>query len=349
MNKTLSQLRILYLIKTMGIGGAERFTFNLCKYFSKRVDHITVFSSGGIFVEELNKLGINHISSTFANGKNFLKLRKQIKDLIKNNNFDIIHCQHRIFLPILRTIKTGNTKLIYTANNFFNDIYQKVLFPDAAVAISPSIEKNLLETTFLHKRKIFRINYGVEIRDIFKPSDENIALGFVGRLIREKGIYQLIEAFKEITTERFRLIICGDGPEKNNILKIIQNEGPASNIRLIPPTIEIDQVYKLIDILILPTSLNEGLPISILEALVRKIIVVTTEKGAIKDIIVDNETGFILKDNTVAGIIENVDYLVKNSRLLGDIKEKGYNKVKNDYSIDVMLEGYKRLYLKMLN
>ncbi len=343
MNKTLNQLKILYLIKTMDVGGAERFTFNLCKYFSEKVKDITVFSSGGIFVDELKNLNIRHIKSPFANSKNFLRLRSELKKTIKANYFDIIHCQHRIFLPILKTINTSSTKVIYTANNFFDDLYQKIIFPDAAVAISPLIEKNLLETTFIDKKKIYRINYGVDIKNKFKPLTEDITIGFIGRLIKEKGIYQLLKSFKEIKTGKLKLIICGDGPEKKNILKIIETENLGESIRFLSPAFNIDDVYSLIDVLILPTSLNEGLPVSILEALARKIIVVTTGEGAIKDVIADNETGLLLKNNTVKSIIERINYLLNNIDKLESIKNNGYKKVKDEFSIEVMCKGYERL------
>src|SRR3989304_6716462 len=112
------KLKILYLIKTMNVGGAERFTFNLCRYFSDKVKKITVFSSGGIFADELNKTRVKCINSSFAKSKNLPAIRSELKQIITEKDFDIIHVQHRIFLPLLMTLNTGSAKIIYTANNF---------------------------------------------------------------------------------------------------------------------------------------------------------------------------------------------------------------------------------------
>lgn len=342
---TIAQLKILYLIKTMGVGGAERFTFNLCKYFSDKSNSVTVYSSGGIFADELNRTNVTCINSSFAESKNLPAIRSELKQIIIEEGFDIIHVQHRIFLPLLMTLNTGSAKIIYTANNFFNDFYQKLIFPDAAVAISPSIENNLLKSTLINRTKIFKINYGVEVKETFRSPGNNITLGFVGRLIKEKGIYQLIDAFRKIKSDRLKLIICGNGPEKNNILKLIETGNTCSKIEYLSPAINIDDIYSLIDVLVLPTLLNEGLPISILEALARKIIVITTKSGAITDVITDNETGLLLEDYSEKSIINKINYLLESSGDMSVIRENGYNKVKSDYSIEIMLKGYEKLYL----
>jgi len=344
MKNELNQINILYLIKTMDVGGAEKFTLNLCKYFSAKVKKIVVYSSGGIFVKQLEKINIEHIKSERANSGNLLKIRSEISKIISHGNFDIIHSQHRIFLPILKTINTGTAKIIYTANNFFDDIYQKLLFADLAVAISPSIQNNLFKTTFLSKDKIRRVNYGVEINRPHNKENGKFVLGFIGRLIKEKGINQLVEAIKKINQNNVELIICGDGPEKNDIYNIV-NHIPENKIQLLEPLINIDTVYDKIDALILPTSLNEGLPISILEALIKKKIVISTNSGAITDVVVDNETGLILENNSPKCILEKITWILNNKREIELIKEKGYQKVKTEYSMKAMLEGYERLYI----
>ena len=61
MTTELKRVKILFLVKTMDIGGAERFTLNLCRYFKDKTSGITVASSGGIFVDCLEQAGIKHI------------------------------------------------------------------------------------------------------------------------------------------------------------------------------------------------------------------------------------------------------------------------------------------------
>lgn len=342
MIKTLSRIKILYLVKTMGVGGAEKFTLNLCRHFSGITKSVAVYSSGGIFVEELNRINVRHLRSGNAKSRNIVKIRSEIRNIIREENFDIIHSQHRIYLPILNSINTGNAKIIYTANNFFNDFYQRLIFPDKAVAISPSIEKNLLGTTLLGRKRVKKINYGVEEGKFNRSSEDTIRLGFVGRLIKEKGIYELIKAMGKL--ENVRLIICGDGPEKNNIADLTGSKNSRAQIKLLKPAMNMNDVYGKIDVLVLPSILNEGLPISILEAMARKIPVISTSTGAVSDVIIDKVTGLMLENHSAECICEKINWVSNNREKINSIRNAGYNKIKAEYKMETMLEGYEELY-----
>ncbi len=349
----LNNKKILYLVKTLDVGGAERFTFNLCKYFVNVFAEVTVFSSGGIFEEELKKLGVKTTNSTLAYRtriKNYFKLKNELKLLLSKNHFDIIHCQHRYFVPIIKSLKSKNTSLVYTANNYFNDLYQRFLFPDVAVAISSTIYKNLISTLSIKSNRIIQINYGVEENTLKKVSSV-IHIGFVGRLIKEKGIYDLVEAAKILISHniRFRLLIKGTGPEKDKISKIISDPLLNSFIQIDNIDTNIEKIYNNLDIIVLPSKLNEGLPVSILESLVNKILVVTTSVGGVQDVIRNNETGFILKSNNPSEISEILIYIVNNFNSLENIKETGYKLVCRKYSLSKMLNGYEELYLNIFN
>lgn len=348
MNRRLKKLKILYLVKTMDVGGAERITLSLCRYFSDRFNDITVFSSGGILEKELCKFNINHIKYTGVRKRNIPGLRNALNKTIQNGNFDIIHSQHRIFLPLLKTINTGRSKIIYTANNYFNDIYQKILFADAAVAISPAIESNLKNTAVLGDDKIYRINYGVRIKDSPLIRTGKPVFGFFGRLIKKKGIFPLIRAIQDLPAGNMELIICGNGPEEEKIRGIINSPGTDNKIRLMGPVTDVDRFYDKIDTLVLPTEFNEGLPVSVLEAMSRKKLVITTGAGAIKDVIKDGETGHILANNSPSRIKNKILHVINSGAENNLIRKNGYEKVKEEYSLEAMLNGHENLYRQVL-
>src|ERR1035437_7896874 len=94
----LKNIKILYLVKTMDVGGAERFTLNLAKHFAVKSGGVTVASTGGLFVDELSKNGIKHIR---LNNRpeiiNFIPLCIELFRIIGEDDYAIIHCQQRIF------------------------------------------------------------------------------------------------------------------------------------------------------------------------------------------------------------------------------------------------------------
>jgi glycosyltransferase involved in cell wall biosynthesis len=348
----LGEKKILYLVKTLNVGGTERFTFNLCNFFVNVFSEVTVFSSGGIFSEELKKNGIRIYNSPHAAKigiRNYFLLKRKLSGFFENNHFDIIHCQHRYFVPIINSLKLKNTKIVYTANNYFNDIYQKLIRADAITGISPTIYNNLIATMKTQKDKIISINYGVtEIEN--RKFKNDFCVGYVGRMIKEKGIFELLQAVRILKNKipGIKLLICGEGKDKIDFQKDIVKYELQNNIEIKDVSINLEDIYERIKIMILPSKMNEGLPISILECLINKIIVITTPQGAVKDIIQDGQTGFLIESPTAQAIAKKIEYVFKNYEQLDELKNNAYQLVKERYSLISMLKEYEILYSKIL-
>ena len=350
MTSDLKNIKILFLVKTMDVGGAERFTLNLAKHFAARTKGVTVASSGGIFVDELRKNGIKHIR---LNNRpeiiNIIPLYYELKRIIKEDDYTIIHCQHRIFTFLVQLIWKRKFFLLYTAHNVFNDLFQKIIFPDLAIAVSHTIKLNLLKTFYISKNKINQINNGVGIPDNKKSVSKVLTIGFIGRLIKEKGIFNLLEAVKILTEKRsdFRLIIRGKGEtEKISEYIRLNNLNNLVSIALVSNVEK--EIYMSIDILILPTKMNEGLPLSILEAAARGILVVSTKEGGIEDFIDNRKTGILLDSVEPKQLADSIEDIIENYNSYSGIIENARNKVINDFSIDQMTVKYEELYSKTL-
>lgn len=341
------------MVKTLDIGGAERFTSDLSKYFVNFFSEVSVYSSGGIFADELLKSGVKIYKSAFTanNGiKNYFLLKRELSRFFENNHFDIIHSQHRYFIPIINSLNLKKTKIVYTANNYFDDYYQKLIKADAIVGISPTIFNNLLKTMNSQKEKIISINYGVTEIGNQHPKD-GYRIGYIGRIIKEKGIFELLKAIR-ILKNKFpdiKLLIFGEGKEKKGFQKLIVKYNLQNNIEMNDVSINLQEIYDRINIMALPTKLNEGLPISILECLINKIIVITTSRGAVKDVIIDGQTGFLIDSPTADSIARKVAYVINNIERFDGLKSNAYKEVKERYSSAQMFEGYHTLYSNLIN
>ncbi len=350
----LRNKKILYIVKTLDVGGAERFTFNLCKHFVNAFSQVAVFSSGGIFEEELKKIGVKIFLSNLADKRgilNFFRLRRELKKILYENNFDLIHCQHRYFVPMIKSLKQKNFKLIYTSNNYFNDLLQYLLFPDVAVAISNSIFENLKKTLLLKKDKIRLINYGVEVSKYEIKMSNNYALGFVGRLIIEKGILELAEAFKILSASypNIKLIYRGKGKDLPSLTKYIGDNNLIDKVKIDEPSDDLVNVYKDIDILVLPSKMNEGLPISILEAMSKGILIVATNVGAINDVLINYKTGVILESPFANELVQKISSLLDNKDIIGKIRKEAIDLVRKNYNIDNLFLRYEELYFNVIH
>ena len=346
----LKQVKILFLVKTMDIGGAERFTLNLCKYFNDKTAGITVASSGGIFVNQLEHEGINHIKLKNPPViKNILSLFLELRSIIKSNDYSIIHCQHRIFSFLIQLIPNKKFLHLYTANNVFNDFFQKCIFPDFALAASGSIFYNIRKSSFIVKDKIRQINYGVNVPDNYTPEKGIITLGFLGRLINEKGIFNLLESVKKLAADNlnFRLIIKGKG-ELDKITSFIKQNNLSGYACISSPSSDEDEIYKDINVLVLPTQMNEGLPISILEAAARRILVVSANAGGVKDFLKDGQTGIMLTSVDPETIACTLKKIILNYNNYQTMLDNALHKVKDEYSLEVMNKKYEVFYNSIL-
>ncbi len=132
-----------------------------------------------------------------------------------------------------------------------------------------------------------------------------IRIVFIGRLIKEKGVQDLLEAVKKIKAE---VIIVGKGPLEPELKKLggkFVGEKDHKQIR---------EILASSDILVNP-SYGEGLPTAVLEAGAMGLAVVATDVGGTKEIIDNGSNGFLVKAGDVKVLREKIGLLVRNAKL----------------------------------
>lgn len=348
----LKTKKILYLVKTMGLGGAERFTIDLAESFTKDFSSVTIASSGGEYESLLKSKGIQHIKlKEDLIISNLIGITKELKKILNSDSYDIVHTQHRILQFAVQLIPGKHFINIYTSNNYFNDFYQTMIFPDMVVAISPLIGRNFKNTSLVNNNRISQINYCTElISNINYRNNDHIIFGFSGRLIKEKGIYIILEAASMLKKEglSFKIIFRGDG-DTQELTKAINKRNLSEEISLLPFTADLNQIYESFDVLLLPSFLNEGLPLTILEAAVRKKLVITGNTGGITDFIKNNRTGILLNDTSPECLYHAMKNVIVGRYNIPEILQAAYELVKKDYSIQEIHHQYLKLYQDSLD
>jgi len=206
----------------------------------------------------------------------------------------------------------------------------------------------LINTFLIDKNKIACINLGVDIPENYPTPSIIITFGFLGRLIKEKGIFELLESVKILASENldFRLIIKGKG-ELEEINAFIEKNKLSRLISIVPPSYDESNIYKDINVLVLPTRLNEGLPISILESAARRILVVSANTGGIKDFL-NQKTGLMLGSTDPTSIAQVLKEIILGYDKFVPLINNALIKVKNEFSLDIMNRNYEDLYKKLL-
>jgi glycosyltransferase involved in cell wall biosynthesis len=170
-------------------------------------------------------------------------------------------------------------------------------------------------------------------------------VGYIGRLSEEKGILSLVEAIPAVlgVNKNINFFIGGDGQLMESVKKYINDNSLQKKVTLGGWINHNDLPSCLNDIqlLVIP-SFTEGLPNIMLEAMVCGTAVLASSVGAIPDIIRNEETGFILKDNSSNAIAGNILKALSNP-YLEQIAIKGSLFIKSEFEIQKTIDRFKKV------
>lgn len=204
------------------------------------------------------------------------------------------------------------------------------------------------------KRNQFRMRYNIV--------EDEIAIGIIGRLVPIKNHKLFIEACKivlEKTQQKVRLFIIGDGEDRLNIESMARKaeisfiDAMVSNA-IAPLTFtswiqEIDVACAGLDIIAL-TSLNEGTPVSLIEAQAANKPIVTTNVGGIENVVVEGVTALLCHSKTDPNqFAELLLQLTENKVLREDMSRVGWDHVRNKFHYTRLVRDMTELYYELLN
>jgi glycosyltransferase involved in cell wall biosynthesis len=189
----------------------------------------------------------------------------------------------------------------------------------------------------------------------FLPED-CITIGIIGRIVPVKNHKFFVEVVSKLlqssVKDKVKFFIVGDGYSKNEIQKTITNFGiewsnnkndTAAKVIFTSWITPVTEVLHGLDIVVL-TSLNEGTPLSIIEAQVCAKPVVATNVGGVKDTFIDNESGFLIKDHDISEFVNKLKLLVENKELRKKMGCAGQAFAKKNFSKQTEVNAFKDLY-----
>ncbi len=200
------------------------------------------------------------------------------------------------------------------------------------------------------KRKSFRSQFGI--------NEDELAIGIIGRLVPIKNHQLFIKAAKHVQEKSkspVRFVIIGDGESKAEIqeqckaadLSYEENQSSGANVIFTSWIKEIDWVLAGLDIVCL-TSLNEGTPVSLVEAQAAGKPIVTTEVGGIKNVVIPNKSALLSPIENERLFVENLLKLVENQELRKEMSGCGRSMVLDKFSYRVLVKNMEDLYSSLM-
>ena len=223
----------------------------------------------------------------------------------------------------------------------------------AELIITPSDNLKNFVREIGFKNQIIKINNGVDITANKNQTSgkANINIIIISRLVVQKNIDLVIQAFKILNDKNLILNIIGEGGEYNNLQKLIHDLEVQDKVKILGKIDrnKISDFLRTSDLLI-QASNYEGLPHSLLEAINYNVPILSTEVGGCKDLINNGERGFIISSPPDEKLIaENISFIINNRNEAEKRAGAAKTFVQKEYNFSTQANVYKRIFEDLEN
>ncbi len=366
-------MKVLQLISSIGFYGAENMLLNLIANDERTLSQnlLCVIHNSQQPNEDLYHRALERgvkAELIRCQGRADWQCLRDIRRLARAHSIDLIHTHgykgnlygyvaaRREGKPIVATCHNwlaGGAAL--AAYNFLDRIVLRRF--DAVSAVSQAIADRLLSLG-VRRERITVIPNGIDVRSFaveaqsYPPAvqkREEQVIGMVARLDLQKGFEYLLRSMGTLRSSfpRARLLIVGEGPDRAGIEGMVSRQGLGGVVTLAGRQTDMPGVYAGIDIFVLP-SLNEGLPMTLLEAMAASKPVIATRVGAVPAVITDDQTGLLIEPGDEAGLTNALSRLLADPQLCRRLGQKARAHVEQHYSAAAMIQKYRALYHEVL-
>ena len=367
-------MNILILANHFNAGGISNYVFNLAHGLKARGHKVIVGSSGGEWVGRLEERGLKHIclslrTKSIISPKLFLAYFA-LKRIIKEEKIELIHSQTRVTSVLACRVsrKTG-VPFISTCHGFFMPRWERLAFPcwgKMVIAISAAVREHLIRDFRVKLERIRLVHNGIDVNINLQPStiDHRLSTqelklsyglkdgpvaGIIARLSEVKGHKYLIMAMKSVIEKipDAQLLIVGEGKIQKELESLADKLGIGEKIRFIPAVSDTSGPLSAMDVFVMP-SLQEGLGLSIMEAMLFGVPVAASEVGGIPSLVKDGITGILVKPEDSDGLALAIIDLLKNKEKASAMALAAKELIIREFSLEKMVEQTERVYFECL-
>jgi glycosyltransferase involved in cell wall biosynthesis len=359
-------IRVCHIISGDLWAGAEVTFFHLFKHLKpfEDLELSAILLNEGRLSDEIRSLGFP-VDVVKETGRSFLRVVRDVGERLLQRSPDIVH-SHRYKENILAFLsaRSGRTiRLISTQHgmpeyhggnrNGKYRLLQKLNFLLLSkafckvVAVSGDMKRVFLTDYGFAEDKITVIRNGTEILNALAPKREPAVfrIGSMGRLFPVKDYALMVEIAREVLkeTDAIRFELAGDGPEKGRIQELVEKYRMGNTFLLRGFLGNPSEFYSNIDLYI-NTSLHEGIPISVLDAMSNGIPVVVPRTGGFLEMLDNGVEGYVVEGRDPKAFADRCLQVYRNPSLRNAMGFSARARVERDFSNDRMAHEYHRLY-----
>lgn len=363
-NNSLSKIRILQIIPSLDIGGAQKLVVDLVKNINREEFYVAVCVLGRrqntFLEEELVRKGIPIF---------FLNIRwafhpstiRRVSRLFADFKPDVIHthlrairytiipshfCGIPVHIHTIHSLAKYDTSILY---RWLNRIAFKYLGVKP-VSVSREVARTVKEVYGVESVVIYNGVSTAEYHFEYKKSlNGEIRLLNVGKFKKAKNHFLLVEAFAKAMSKepRLRLVLAGDGSLRKRVEMKVKRLGLKDKVDFLGWRSDTPLLLENCDVFVLSSDW-EGFGSVLVEAMASGKPIVATKVGGVPEVVEDGVTGFLVPPQDSDALASAILRLAKDEKLRKMMGNKGRERVVEEFDISLTARRYEQLYKEAL-
>lgn len=351
-------MRKVLLLRTSGnLLGAERVILELAKHLPPRGYHpiIGIPYEIGHPIPEFAEVAENNgfeVALFPIKGAFDMSILSYIREFVQKHDVEIIH-SHGYREDFYALFSKTNSKLVATNHLWKRTTFKLKLYAlldsiilnkfQSIIAVSEPVKADMLKAK-VNKDKITVVSNGIdpddyfpianhsEIRESLNIAEDRVIVGTLSSLTIEKGLDYGIKAFSEAlkANSNLHLLVVGSGEELKTLEKLTDDYSLGNCITFAGRRSDISDILSVMDVFMLP-SLNEGLPMALLEAMAAGKAVIATSVGDVPKV-VTSENGLLVEPADIPALSKAIKTLTSNREMIEQYGKAARQKIINEFS-----------------
>lgn len=358
-------MKIILIANHARRGGITSYLMVLSRELVRRGHRVLVVTGGGEAVAQIEASGAEHrtlfLDTSSELNPRLLASAARLRGWVEKEGWQLVHAQTRVTQGVSLLALAGlGVPRVTTCHGFFKTRFFRKIFPwwgSRVIAISRAVERHLISDWRLDPEHVAYVPHGVErlyrdeelaalrreARGELKLPPGAVLIGALGRLSPVKGYHVLVEAMALLKDLPVELALIGDGAEAPRLDHSIRALGLGARIRRIPAITNHHVILHAFDIFCAP-SLQEGLGLSVLDAMARGTAVAASRVGGLPDLIRDGETGRLAAPGDPAALAAVLRELVLDAPARNRMGTAARRFVEREFPLSRMIEETERVY-----
>lgn len=318
---------------------------------------------------------LNYLDYFFFKDEDYFEHRSFVVDFLKRNGIAIIHAhfapegikmlsfRQKLNIPLITTFY-GYDMSALPKDKKWRDRLKRLYEHGDAFLVEGSHMAQCLKELGCPQEKIHVIPIGIDVDSYPKVSNrldrtKPIRILFCGRFVEKKGLPYALKAMGDLIKkyENIQLRVIGDGPERRNIIKLIDQYKLNNHVQLLgfKSHVEVLQELQTAHILVQPSITAQngdsegGAPVILLEAQAMGIPVVATRHADIPNVVLDGKTGLLVPERDASALAGALEILIKDPDRINFMSRQGREHIKQHHDIHKIMDRIEACYQRLLS